>query len=423
MTQGPIATLYLRELRAALRERSLVAYSLLLPLLLYPVVLWLGLTAMSFVAGQTDRQVSRVVTVEEQPMPAALEAMLLGDEHVEVVARGMELPAAHDQLTSEQIDLVARFGAPVGDAARLPGNLVVELYYDGATDRSSSAWRRVDEHVARYREDRLAEEARAHQVTEAALSPFEVERNNVATGREMGGFLLGSVVPMTMLLMIALGTMYPAIDTIAGERERSTWETTLTLGVSRGSLVVAKYLYVATLGTFAGLLNLAGMAVSLGALFRHLAKQEKALAAIEVTLPPSSIPVIVLGTVLLALLFAALLMIAAAFARTYKEGQSVAGPVFMLALLPTLAMGLPDEAIGLGLAAVPGVNVMLLFKQTLSGGLPLGFAAMTLLSSLVAVVVCLRIASVLLDNEDLLAGTFEGSPGAFMRRLLRRRRA
>ena len=37
-----IRTLYTRELRSALRERNIVINSIILPILLYPVLLWLG---------------------------------------------------------------------------------------------------------------------------------------------------------------------------------------------------------------------------------------------------------------------------------------------------------------------------------------------------------------------------------------------
>jgi sodium transport system permease protein len=132
------------------------------------------------------------------------------------------------------------------------------------------------------------------------------------------------------------------------------------------------------------------------------------------------VPVILIGTALLSLMFAALMMIAAAFARTYKEGQSLASPIYMLVLLPLLAVGLPDESIGLGLAAVPVVNTTLLFEQVLVGDFRPAFIAVTLGSSALAVAGCLWVAAKLLRNETLMLGSFQGTPSAFLRSLLRR---
>ncbi len=70
--------------------------------------------------------------------------------------------------------------------------------------------------------------------------------------------------------MVAVGCLYPAVDTTAGEHERGTWETTLTLAASRFSIVIAKYLYVTTMGFIAGLLNLTAMTLSMGSVLAPL---------------------------------------------------------------------------------------------------------------------------------------------------------
>ena len=54
-----------------------------------------------------------------------------------------------------------------------------------------------------------------------------------------------------LVIMVALGCFVPSIDSTAGERERSTWETLMTVSAPRSSVILAKYLYVATLGILA----------------------------------------------------------------------------------------------------------------------------------------------------------------------------
>lgn len=68
MSFHDIRLLYLRELRAALRERGIVVNSILIPLFLYPVMLWMMMSAFSFVRGQEERFVSRIALPE---LPAA----------------------------------------------------------------------------------------------------------------------------------------------------------------------------------------------------------------------------------------------------------------------------------------------------------------------------------------------------------------
>ncbi len=56
-----VRLLYKRELRSALRERNIVVNSILLPVFLYPLLLWLTYTGITFVTGQNEGFVSRVM--------------------------------------------------------------------------------------------------------------------------------------------------------------------------------------------------------------------------------------------------------------------------------------------------------------------------------------------------------------------------
>ncbi|MFR5954596.1 MAG: hypothetical protein ACLUGQ_13555 [Coprococcus sp.] len=49
------------------------------------------------------------------------------------------------------------------------------------------------------------------------LHPFEVEDDDRASTEETTGSLLGVIVPFMLVVSLLMGTMYPAIDTTAGE--------------------------------------------------------------------------------------------------------------------------------------------------------------------------------------------------------------
>jgi ABC-type Na+ efflux pump permease subunit len=60
MNWKDIGTLYLRELRSALRERGIVVYSIIIPVVLYPLLVWLIYTAFSYANGQSAEARSRI---------------------------------------------------------------------------------------------------------------------------------------------------------------------------------------------------------------------------------------------------------------------------------------------------------------------------------------------------------------------------
>ena len=222
----------------------------------------------------------------------------------------------------------------------------------------------------------------------------------------MGAFLLRLVIPMVLLVMISIGCFYPAIDATAGERERSTWETLMSIGAARSSIALAKYLYVATFGAAAGLLNLGAMVITLRAIVSSALGAGSKSAAFEV--PLSAIPLTAACAALMALFMAAAMMILAAFARTFKEGQAMITPFYMAMVLPTLLLQSPDAGLSPVTALIPLVNVALAFRDALSGSLNVPLLGLTAAVQIAAIAICVAIASRLLRFEDTIAGPAEG---------------
>src|SRR5947209_3515759 len=59
-----IGILYRREMLAAFRERTILINSILIPLFLYPFLLWLAFSALTFVSGQTEGFKPRVAVLD-----------------------------------------------------------------------------------------------------------------------------------------------------------------------------------------------------------------------------------------------------------------------------------------------------------------------------------------------------------------------
>ena len=79
MNWSDIRVLYSRELKSALRERSIVVNSILIPILLYPLLLWLMYSGLSFVSGQRSEMDSRIVLVACAARLARQEQAVVGD--------------------------------------------------------------------------------------------------------------------------------------------------------------------------------------------------------------------------------------------------------------------------------------------------------------------------------------------------------
>ena len=100
------------------------------------------------------------------------------------------------------------------------------------------------------------------------------------------------------------------------------------------------------------------------------------------------------------------------------------GPLYMLCILPTILVQSPDLELTPKMALVPIANVVLMFRELISGIYKWPLIGLTLLAQAVIVALCLALARYVLSFEDVLLGSFGGSFGKFFKgRILGRDRA
>jgi sodium transport system permease protein len=407
-----IAILYRREMRASLREKTIVINTILMPILLYPLIMWAAFSGLMFVMGQTEGFVSRIVVREWPAGHAQLRNRLERDEKIKLVeAKDASDP---ERLIREgTLDALVEVLPVEGEAAVFEHNFKLRVTYNKSKERSDGARERITTAVQRYREEWLKREATARGIDAASWQGFSVERRNVATGKQVGRLLLGLMLPLFFVIMVAIGCFYPAVDSTAGERERNTWETLMSTAASRTSIVTAKYLVVASLGCLAGVLNLTAMLVTMRPIMAPLLAQ--ADESIEFTVPVAAIPVLALAAVLLAGFIAAGMMIFASFARTFKEGQAMITPFYMLILLPIMFLQVPGIKLTVPLACIPIVNVTLMVREAILGTFHWLQIGITLAVSIALVAGAIALATFVLQFEDVVVGSYGGSLGKFLK--------
>jgi len=177
---------------------------------------------------------------------------------------------------------------------------------------------------------------------------------------------MGQLLPYMILIFAFLGALYPAIDLGAGEKERGTLETLLVAPVSRLSLVLGKFLVV----LLAALVSAVLATVSLG-----LSLQIGFLAELSLLSGGTFSFSFLEGAMALAMIlpvsciFSALLLALSIFAKSFKEGQSYAGPLQLVVIMPAFVSFLPGVELDWFMASMPVVNVSLALKEIFTGNL------------------------------------------------------
>src|SRR5262245_41979432 len=133
-----IRVLYGRELRSAFRDRTIVTNSILLPILLYPVLIWLVYTGITFVSGQHEELKSKIMLKDMPAIHAPLRKEFETDKSVQLVTSSE--PATDVQKGT--LDALVEFMPPKSSMPNA-NNFAARITYDESRDSGNQARNRV----------------------------------------------------------------------------------------------------------------------------------------------------------------------------------------------------------------------------------------------------------------------------------------
>lgn len=396
-----IGCVYAKEMRETLRDKRVLFGVFISPLLVTPLLLFV----IGYFAGRKAAEdQAEVLTVAVVGAPAALRAALERAEGKEG-KRSLSVMLADgdrnqvDKLVQERAARVALIGPPDGERIlSAGGTLPLELVYDPSNEKSLSAMRRVQKALEEFNQTTTAERLKRFNLDPSLVTPTTLTERSVASDKNIGGLILGALLPYLIVMTASFGGMTSAFDLGAGEKERGTMETLLVSPATRTEIVLGKTLTITTVSFASAVFTIIGLVGSFAVGLSYLAQITQGKIAVSYT----AVAVMTLVTLPLTLFTSSLLMILSSFARNQKEAQSYALPFVMVVILPAmLSLFIGDEN-PLGMSLIPLLNCALAIKQALAGSLTVGFFSLTFLSSAVYAGLATAVCTALFNREEIL---------------------
>ncbi|HOJ72917.1 MAG TPA: ABC transporter permease subunit/CPBP intramembrane protease [Phycisphaerae bacterium] len=444
--------IYRKELLEILRDRRTLTAMVVIPVVLYPLLM-LGFLRAAESEEARLRGLEFVVEVPDERAAGDLRAIIDGvrryqDEQADQqTACNSESPGhaavptadwsrarfdirvrpedAPDQQLGEEVHLRVRVQSQLSDRNGAgPAQLSVHITFNEVNIKSRTAMEELSHILEDFRDlavrERVAGIIEAHAISagvspiaiDTILEPVRIETVSVATDRQRGGWALGQIIPIILVLMTITGSVYPAIDLTAGERERGTLETLMATPVPPLQLILGKFLVVSTLGMLTAFLNVA----SVGATMHFSGLTRSITHSMPVEIPLSVLPLILACMVPFSLLFAAILIAVCSFARTFKEAQSYVMPVILGAMIPAVAVTLPTARLGGILLVMPVGNMVLLAREIFQGSFLWSQVAVVLISTSFYAAAAVAVAVRLFGQEAVVFA----DAGSYKTLLLRR---
>ncbi|MBX3603800.1 MAG: ABC transporter permease [Piscinibacter sp.] len=318
-----VATVFVKEVVDALRDRRTLLVVLLSSVLLGPLVL----VALSALVGNLEERAERreLVVAAPERAPTLVNYLQRQGFSVRPAPPDYEAQLRRAALGDPVLVLPPDFEAALQRGAAP----VVEIVSDSANKRSEAGSARLQRLLAGFGRERalltLALRGVAPDVTEA----LRVRERDLADPRVRGTQITG-MLPFFVLMAVLYGALHAALDSTAGERERGSLEPLLANPAPPWAIVLGKWGAVLAVAMAIAVLSCFSFVPAqwllrsdtLAALFQFGVRE--ALAFIAVLAP-------------FAAAIAALLMAVAIRCRSVKEAQASAGLVVLVASLLPLA--------------------------------------------------------------------------------------
>jgi sodium transport system permease protein len=384
-----------REIRDQLRDRRTLFMIAVLPVLLYPLLAMSFFQASQFLREQ-DVPVLVIGAPELADLPPLIEegqfaAKLLPHRMLRLTSRPSQaasdtsagdtatadpVAAARRELQTGNYEVVVVFPAGFGeqlagfrasilhhgegDSAGSPVRIPkIEIFPNLAKDSSRIAYQLVSNVLDRWCDQLGARNLADSRIAPVAARPFELATQDLAHSGQHAAVLWSKILPLVLVLWALTGAFCPAIDLCAGERERGTLETLLCSPAERCEIVWGKLLTVSLISMVTAMVNLASMGVTGSIVLRHFP---------ELGAPPvATFAWLLVALVPISILFAALCLALAAFARSTKEGHYYLMPLLLVTMPLSILSMAPQIGLTLGTSLIPVTGMILLLRAALEG--------------------------------------------------------
>jgi len=398
MNLSAIGVVYRKELTEWLRDRRTLISTVLVPLFAFPILM-VGITALATVMiGKAEKEVPKVMILGGEDSPQLLERLNKLDK-LSIVPYASNWK---EQISNK--DIRAAVDIPKGFQTALAEGTTdtVNIYYYQGDLKSSFGADHAQKAIEEYRDDVVKNRLASKNLPVSVLKPFEIKQENVAPPEKVGGASFGGFIGYAVILLCLTGAMYPAIDLTAGEKERGTIETVLSSPISRLDLVLGKFLLVFSASLVSAILSVTSMGTSFAILGHSHLMSSSGGQSLNLHLGWMSVVAVFFMALPLAVLFSAVLMTIALFAKTYKEAQSYLTPITFLVVIPAVASVMPGVELTPKLALIPVLNTSLVCKEIITGTYHWNSIILIFASTCVYAAVAIFLAVKMFQREDVL---------------------
>jgi len=360
-------TIFKKELIDTLRDRRTIIAMIIIPLLIFPVLIGITSKIQKSVTKKAEEKTLRIAVISNDSATEKLIEIIAKMDDFKFIENVPE-DSVRSFVQNDSLDGAFVFSKTFDKrVASLRAGRV--KFYFKSTEGDNIEKNRMKTLVNEFEESLLSTRFEKLNLDETVGTAVNLVEVDITSKKERIGKAIGAFLPYIFVIFCFIGSLYPAIDLAAGEKERGTIETLLTAPVNRFVILLGKFGVVVLTGVGSALISIIGLYFGISQV------GEIPPEIVEVILGILEIKSIVLLLSLLlplTMFFAGIMLSLSMFAKTFKEAQSILTPMNFLVILPVAIGLIPGITLDPKTALIPVLNVSLATKEIVAGTIDFG---------------------------------------------------
>ena len=246
------------------------------------------------------------------------------------------------------------------------------------------------------------------EIDENILDPIDLEEEDLTTDKEFAGTFIGALIAFLFIAYILQGSMYPAIEMGAGEKERGTMETLISTNISSVEIIIGKMFSITLSAVITAIFSTLGFILPLIIVFLYFGDSipDTFFNIVSAIVNPLAILGIFSMLVPLSIFMGALMLAVSVYSKNPKEAGLLLGNLmiffFAPAYLPLINPGLEIDLVG---SLIPCFSLALHTNALISDNLDPFLFSVTIFSTIVYSLISIYVTYIMFDDEKVIFRT------------------
>lgn len=391
MISKPFKTVFFKEVMENLRDKRTLVSSVIMGSFMGPLFA-LGMIYMTAQMGKEKAEKQLELPVINMQYAQNLEKHLLSSD-VKILSLDK---APEDAIKDKDHDVVLEIDESFSASMQAGKPAKVKLYFDASAKGAANvSVRRVKALINGYSSSIGTMRLQLRGISPNLMNVVMIENHDQATSQSRGAQLM-LFLPYFLIMGLFVGSMYLAIDTTAGEKERKSLEPLFLNPVSRTSILSGKLAATVSFGLLTLVLTLIAFKLTLPF---YPMKQ----LGMSLTLGVGHLLVMLIVLTPLAVLAGSVQTIIAAFSKSFREAQTYVSVVMFIPLIPSILLMFMPIKEKLWMYGIPILNQNIVINSIIRGEtLDAAAIGLTVISTLILGLILAWFAVRLYNKESML---------------------